>query len=438
MAQPHRTSPEMRLGARALAGLYAAGATLSLLTVVLPHSGRANEAGLLAIVVVAYAVAFILFRWAASLPGWGLPLTLALGSTLITGVAYFSAETPSPLIFFYLWVFLFSSYFFERRLAAAQIAYVGLVYGALLIARPPAGGIATWWLVALGTLLVAAILVRVMRERADELIASLSRTATERRRAQEELKIHRDHLEDLIEVRTAALSVANKELEAFSYSVSHDLRAPLRSMDGFSQALLDDYESKLDAEGTDYLHRIRAASQRMAQLIDDMLRLSKLARSEMHRGSVDVTALARATAEGLHETDPTRAVTFRIADGISANGDEVLLRAVVENLLGNAWKFTSHHQEATIELGTTQEDGELVYFVRDDGAGFDMEHAGQLFGAFQRLHSRDDFEGTGIGLATVQRIIHRHGGRIWGEAELEQGAIFSFTLPHGKKASALD
>lgn len=226
-----------------------------------------------------------------------------------------------------------------------------------------------------------------------------------------------------------ALEVANKELEAFSYSVSHDLRAPLRSIDGFSQALLEDYTERLDEQGRDYLHRVRAASQRMAQLIDDMLKLSRVTRAELSREEVDLSALAQEIAVELRRAQPGREVEFTVASGLRVHGDPKLLRIVIENLLGNAWKFTGKRSGARIEFGMTHRDGKPAYFVRDNGVGFDMAYAGKLFGAFQRLHDSREFPGTGIGLATVQRVIHKHGGRVWAEGEVEKGATFYFTLP---------
>lgn len=224
------------------------------------------------------------------------------------------------------------------------------------------------------------------------------------------------------------LEQANKELAAFSYSVSHDLRAPLRSIDGFSQALLEDYEDNLDAQGKDYLYRVRAATQRMGQLIDDLLALSRVTRAEMRYTQVDLSAMAKTIAGQIKEMDPERAVEFFIAEEVTAQGDASLLRVVLENLLNNAWKFTAKHTHAKIEFGVIQQDGQSVYFVRDDGAGFDMTYVDKLFKPFQRLHESTEFEGTGIGLATVQRIIHRHGGRVWTEGSVERGAIFYFTL----------
>jgi signal transduction histidine kinase/DNA-binding response OmpR family regulator len=234
-------------------------------------------------------------------------------------------------------------------------------------------------------------------------------------------------LESLVE-RTAQLAAANKELEAFSYSVSHDLRAPLRAIDGFGEALQEECGSRLDPQGQRYLESIRRAAGRMRQLIDDLLDLARVARAEIRHDEVDLSALASAVAAQLQAAQPERQVDFVIAPGLHAYGDPRLLRLVFENLLGNAWKYTRKHPAARIEFGVVERAGSPVYLVRDDGAGFDMKYADKLFGAFQRLHTSTEFEGTGVGLATVQRIIHRHGGRIWAEAVIEKGATFWFTL----------
>jgi signal transduction histidine kinase len=237
-----------------------------------------------------------------------------------------------------------------------------------------------------------------------------------------------DELEQRVTERTQELAATNKELEAFAYSVSHDLRAPLRSIDGFSQAILEDYAERLDSTGQDHLRRVRHAAQRMSALIDDMLNLSKVTRSPIHREPLDLTVMARSIVEELRHDDPIRKVECQIEEGLSATGDFQLLRAALDNLIGNSWKYTSGHAAAKIEFGRVQGNGKSPFFVRDDGAGFDPRHSARLFGAFQRLHTEAEFPGTGIGLATVQRIIHRHGGEIWAEGAVEKGATFYFTL----------
>jgi light-regulated signal transduction histidine kinase (bacteriophytochrome) len=228
-----------------------------------------------------------------------------------------------------------------------------------------------------------------------------------------------------------AVESAHHELEAFSYSVAHDLRAPLRSLDGFGQILLDEYAGQLDDHGRHYLKYIRESAQQMAQLIDDLLKLSHVTRGQFQREQVDLTGLAHAVAARLRLAQPARCVDFDIAGGLTGEGDARLLGIALENLIGNAWKYTSKRSDARIEVGVTAANGRPAYFVRDNGAGFDMQYAGKLFGVFQRMHSAGEFEGTGIGLATVQRIIRRHGGHIWGEAEVDRGATFFFTLSGG-------
>ena len=221
---------------------------------------------------------------------------------------------------------------------------------------------------------------------------------------------------------------ANKELQMVSYSISHDLRTPLRGIDGLSQVLIEDFSDKLDDRGIDYLHRIRAGAQKMSQLIYALHDLLYLVRIDMKRGTVNLSAIVSKYADKLQNTQPEREVDFVIADEVIANGDYYMLEDVLENLLDNAWKFTGKHPTARIEFGVTKEDGKTVYFVRDDGAGFDMAYSDKLFGAFQRLHQESEFPGLGVGLITVQRIIHRHGGKIWAEGEIEKGATFYFTL----------
>ena len=237
-------------------------------------------------------------------------------------------------------------------------------------------------------------------------------------------------LEDLNE----RLNEVNQELRMFAYSVSHDLRAPLRSIDGFSQALLEDYGDALDSVGKSYVGRMRAAVQRMGLLIEGLLQLSRIIHAEPQFRPTDLSAMARNIAISLEETEPTRQVIWDIQDGLTANVDPTLMRTVMENLLGNAWKFSAHCDVAHIAFGfKTTEAGERVYFVRDDGAGFDMAYADKLFGTFQRLHRQDEFEGSGVGLATAQRIVRLHGGRIWGEAVENEGATFYFTLARNER-----
>jgi PAS domain S-box-containing protein len=248
-------------------------------------------------------------------------------------------------------------------------------------------------------------------------VTAIIRDITERRRRDEELR-----------AINAQLEVTNQELETFSYSVSHDLRAPIRAIDGFSAILEQDYADKLDARGRDCLHRVRTAAQRMYTLIDALLMLSRVTREEMRRDVIDLSALARSVATELQRTNIERKVDFVIAPGVIGFGDGSLVRVALENLLGNAWKFTSRQPKARVEFGAVDKEGLTVYFVRDNGAGFDMSYVERLFGAFQRLHTHEEFPGTGIGLPTVQRIVRRHGGTVWAEGDVGHGATFWFTL----------
>jgi PAS domain S-box-containing protein len=252
---------------------------------------------------------------------------------------------------------------------------------------------------------------------------------TARKQAEEEIQKLNQDLERRVADRTAQLEVANKELESFAYSVSHDLRAPLRSIDGFSRVLQEDYAGQLDEAGKENLAIVRAASQRMALLIDDILQLSRLSRAPLQLLPVDLSALAATVADGLKNLDPDRRVEFVIEPGCMAFADGNLMRIVLENLIGNAWKFTGKQSAAKIEFGRTTHEGAPAYFVRDNGVGFDMQYATKLFSAFQRLHKMAEFPGTGIGLATVQRVIHRHGGKVWIEGRVNEGATAYFTIP---------
>jgi light-regulated signal transduction histidine kinase (bacteriophytochrome) len=257
-------------------------------------------------------------------------------------------------------------------------------------------------------------------------IGAYIRDITERKQTEEELKKYRNHLEELVRERTIKLEAANKELEAFSYSASHDLRAPLRTIEGGSQALLEDCGDKLDIQGKDYLIRIRTATRHMAELIEDLLQLSQITRAEMNIENIDLTRIARSVIDELQKSQPQRHVEIRIADGMEETADLKLMRIVLENLLGNAWKFTAKKAQTVIEFGFIKEGGGKVYFIRDNGSGFDMAYADKLFAPFQRLHTEDEFPGTGIGLATVRRIINRHGGTVWTEGQAGKGATFYF------------
>jgi light-regulated signal transduction histidine kinase (bacteriophytochrome) len=252
--------------------------------------------------------------------------------------------------------------------------------------------------------------------------SKVARDISERKRTEEALARAKE-----------ATEAVNRELEAFSYSVAHDLRAPLRGIDGFSQALLEEYSHKLDDDGQRYLRRVRESAQHMAQLIESLLSLARITRGDIRREPVDLSAIARTVAERLKTSQPDRNVEFLIAKGLKAIGDERFLAIVLENLLANAWKFTRNQPKACIEFSSGREKGQSFFYVRDNGAGFDMAFASKLFGVFQRLHASHEFEGTGIGLATVQRIIRRHHGRIWAEGKVGAGASFYFTLNEGSR-----
>jgi signal transduction histidine kinase len=319
--------------------------------------------------------------------------------------------------------------------------------GFLTFLSPPSdAGMATAFLPVLHENKVVAVLLAGHLEsggmRKDTLdlylaIAGLIGAAYSRDVAAKAVLRANEELERRVAERTAELEAANRELEAFAYSVSHDLRAPLRAIDGFTRAIEEEQAHKLDDEGKENFGRVRAAAAKMGQLIDALLNLSRMTRVKMDRVPVDLSHMARAFADELRKTRPDRKAEFVIAGGVIVTGDPAMLQAALDNLLENAWKFTEKRDTARIEFGVMEmrsadggvrNDSELVYFVRDNGAGFDMSFAPKLFCAFQRLHSIDDFPGMGIGLATVQRIIRRHGGRIWAEGEPGTGATFYFTL----------
>ena len=285
--------------------------------------------------------------------------------------------------------------------------------------------------------------VGLLTDAFNQMLAQIERTSAELQQANAQLQLeigeHRlareqvQALNAMLELRVARrtqeLELANRELESFSYSVSHDLRAPLRAIEGFSMALLGSRHEQLDATGRDHLQRVCAATQRMGLLIDGLLNLARTTRTEVRGRELDLSGMAHSTVREILAAQPGWAVQFDIAPGLVAQGDPSLLRTVLDNLLGNAAKFSAGRPGARVEFGTLQQDGQAVFVVRDNGVGFDMAHAAKLFGAFQRLHAAGEFEGTGIGLANVQRIIQRHGGRVWAEGQAGQGASFYFTLP---------
>jgi light-regulated signal transduction histidine kinase (bacteriophytochrome) len=263
----------------------------------------------------------------------------------------------------------------------------------------------------------------------------LVRQVVKRKEAEEARQQAYSELEKRVEERTKELAQSNRELtninqelESFSYAISHDLRAPLRSIDGFSRILQEDYSDRLDEKGNDSLQRIRSAAQHVGMLVDGIVGLSHITRREVKWALVDLSSLVQTIAAELQVSQPQRQVEFIIAPGVTANGNIHLLRILLQNLLGNAWKFTGKHLKARIEFGTTQVDGEEAFFIRDNGAGFDMTYADKLFGIFQHLHAADEFPGIGVGLATVRRVAHHHGGRVWAEGKVEKGATFYFTL----------
>jgi signal transduction histidine kinase len=261
---------------------------------------------------------------------------------------------------------------------------------------------------------------------------------SDRERAREELESYRAHLEDLVGQRTAALETANEQLESFSYSVSHDLRAPLRALDGFSYALLEDVGDRLDDASRGHLLRIRSASQHMAELIDALLKLSRAGRAELELSDVSITGMAERVAAELSAGEPERAVDWDIQSGLSARADAALADVVIENLLSNAWKFSAGRDPAHITVGEAEMEDGPVFFVRDDGVGFDPAHADKLFHPFERLHAREEFPGTGIGLATVRRVLARHGGRCWANGSKDEGAVVYFTFGQVVRAGESD
>ncbi|MDX2169783.1 MAG: ATP-binding protein [Deltaproteobacteria bacterium] len=334
----------------------------------------------------------------------------------ITATLVYSGSFGADFFYLYFFVLLLAAIGESLQVIALTAIVVCAAYLYVLRAN---GTILSWWqspsLIRLPFLFTTAAFYGYL----------IDRTRREQRRVREQAFAD---LERLVEQRTADLTATNHELSAFAYSVSHDLRAPLRAIDAFSQALLEDYADVIDAQGQDYLRRVRTNTSRMGQLIDDLLQLSRLTRSEMHFEAIDLSGLARSIVGDLQRTQPHRQVTAEIQTGVIARGDPRLLRVLLENLLGNAWKYTSRQPHARIAFGVTGQDGEQAYYVRDDGCGFDLAYADKLFRPFQRLHTVEEYEGAGVGLATAQRVVRRHGGRIWADSAPGRGATFYFTL----------
>jgi signal transduction histidine kinase len=348
----------------------------------------------------------------------GFSAAVILGDTLwITTALLYSGQFEADFFYLYFFVLLLAAVGESLQIIALTALVVCAAYLYVLNVH---GTVLSLWqspsLIRLPFLFTTAAFYGYL----------IDRSRRDQRRTREQAFAD---LERLVAQRTADLTATNHELSAFAYSVSHDLRAPLRAIDAFSQALLEDYGDVIDPHGQDYLRRVRTNAARMSQLIDDLLQLSRLTRAEMHYETIDLSGMARAIAADLQRNDSKRAVVFNVEPGVVARGDPRLVRVLLDNLLGNAWKYTSRHPTAQISFGRTTEDGEVVYYVRDDGAGFDLAYADKLFRPFQRLHTMEEFEGAGVGLATAQRVVRRHGGRIWADAAPEQGATFFFTLP---------
>jgi len=354
-------------------------------------------------------------------PACALALVLTV-VTLLVRYALGVAFGERPLLVLFIFPIIVSAYVgglwggLVATGAAALLIDYFLIPPTRSLAIAAGHDLAQWLMLILSGVLISLLTDALHR----------ARQRSEARR--EEVAELNSELEDRVQRRTAELRTANHELDSFAHSVAHDLRAPLRAIDGFSQALQEECADAVGAAGQEYLRHVRESAQHMGRLIDDLLALSRITRADLRRRKVDLSALARAALERLRVAEPARQVDVFIHDGIVAEGDRNLLSIVLDNLLGNAWKFTRRQAWARIEVGARDQDGRAVYFVRDNGAGFDMAYADKLFGVFQRLHPAHEFEGMGIGLATVQRIVQRHGGCVRAEGEMGNGATFYFTL----------
>lgn len=360
------------------------------------------------------------FRVNRTLEALGLLVSLLLVSAINFSNMFSFSSKHYPLAFLFIPLLVWAALRFESRGVVVFISIIcclavdGTLHGFGSFAVTDQNGS----LLMLQTFICVATLTALV----------LAASCVERNTVEGEFRRLSSELERRVEQRTSQLEGINKELEAFCYSVSHDLRAPLRTIRGFSEVLLDQYKAQLDPRGQDYLRRTCDAGLQMDKLIEDLLKLSRVARGEIQHQPINLSGIAQQIADELTKTEPGRAVEFAIAPNVSANGDERLLRLVMDNLLRNAWKFTGKKPQARIEFG--RENGDTSpFFVRDNGVGFDMAYAGKLFGVFQRLHSISDFSGSGVGLAIVQRVVNRHGGRVWADAKVNSGATFYFTLP---------
>ncbi len=404
------------------------GGTLSAL-VWLPQSPTVSRRCRLLVPIVAtvaLAVAVAIWWWPQRLPTtWaaGEYSGLVIAFNALGGLGFLAAAA-----------FFARGYLREPKAEDLVFASYTLLFGtASLFYGVSHAWAADWWVWQAARLVAYAVVLGAAYDVVGSLYESgFVQDITERKQAEDAVRRLTAELDQRVKDRTAELEAANRELEAFSYSVSHDLRAPLRAIDGYGRILAEDYSGRLDPEGQRLLGVISSETRRMGQLIDDLLAFSRLGRQKMESATIDMATLARAVFADQAAQDPERALRLELTSLPAARGDRAMIRVVLDNLISNAIKFTAPRQPAVIEIGGRREDGETVYWVKDNGVGFDMSYAHKLFGVFQRLHSRGEFDGTGVGLALAQRVIHRHGGRIWADGIVDGGAVFSFSLPDRK------